>query len=236
MRRRRFWFALLLLVGTLVAFGGGLAVAAKYEPGFYATAGGPAGWETGVAASQLITRVQDLKNDVRSKPEWGASFRAADLNCFFQDTMSRKGGGLCSLLPNGFHSPRVSIDGDRLRIGMKYGEGFWSTVAWVEMKVWLVDGETNVVAVELCDLRAGGLPVGSSSVLEGISELARDSNVEVTWYRHGSNPVGLFKFYADQPRANTQIQRLDVQDGTITLAGRSLDATPAVAPGGAGVE
>ena len=52
------------------------------------------------------------------------------------DYMGRK-GGFASLLPEGVHSPRVAIEGDRLKIGFKYGEGFWSTVVWVELKVWL---------------------------------------------------------------------------------------------------
>ena len=38
--------------------------------------------------------------------------------------------------------------GDRLKIGFKYGDGFWSTVVWVELKVWLVKDKPNLVAVE----------------------------------------------------------------------------------------
>ena len=86
--------------------------------------------------------------------------------------------------------------------------------------------QTNVVAVELCDLRAGGLPFGSQSILDWIAEAARDSNVEVTWYRHKSNPVGLFRFYANQPQPPTQILTLEVKDGTFTIAGRSLSDQP----------
>ena len=61
------------------------------------------------------------------------------------------------MLPKGFHSPRVAIDGDRLKLGFRYGEGFWSTVVSVELRVWLVADEVNLMAVEVCDLRAGRL-------------------------------------------------------------------------------
>jgi hypothetical protein len=95
-------------------------------------------------------------------------------------------------------------------------------VVWVELKVWLVANDTNVVAVEVCDLRAGGVPIGSQSILDAITEAARGSNIELTWYRHKSNPVGLFRFYADQPQPAAQIVTLEVKDGQLTVAGRSF--------------
>jgi hypothetical protein len=101
-------------------------------------------------------------------------------------------------------------------------------VVWVELRVWLVANETNLVAVEVCELRTGSLPVGSQSILDSITEAARDSNIEVTWYRSGSNPVGLFRFYADQPRPTSQILTLEVKDGKISVAGRSTVDPPSV--------
>ena len=59
-------------------------------------------------------------------------------------------------------------------------------------------------------LRAGQLPITSQSILDSIAEAARGSNIEVTWYRNGSNPVGLFRLYADQPRPAAQVLTLEV--------------------------
>jgi hypothetical protein len=221
MFRRSRIIAFLILVGGVGSACGGAFLLAKREPDFYLRAPNPDEYETRERAAQLLTRVQDLKNEIRSQSEWGETFTAEDLNCFFVENMGKK-GGLAALLPEGVHSPRVAIDGDRLKIGFKYGEGFWSSVIWVEMKVWLVKGEPNVVAVEVCDLRTGSLPVGSQSVLDSISESARDWNIEVTWYRNGSNPVGLFKFFANQTgQAGSQILTLKVEDGQIVVAGRT---------------
>jgi hypothetical protein len=232
-RRRTVLITLTLLVGTVATVLGSVGYAVKREPDFYSRLPCPVDWDTREKAANLVTRVQDLKNDVRSKLEWGDTFTADDLNCFFVEGMGRK-GALASMLPERFHSPRVAIDGDRLKLGFRYGEGFWSTVISLELRVWLVANETNLVAVEVCDLRAGGLPFGSQSILDWIAEVARDSHVEVTWYRHKGNPVGLFRFYADQPRPVSQILTLEVKDGTFTVAGRSfLDqptATTALVP------
>jgi hypothetical protein len=220
-RRRSVLLTVALLVGAAAAVVAGVLYVVKRVPDFYVRTPCPNDWDTREKAAKLVTRVQDLKNDIRSKSEWGDTFTAEDLNCFFVENMGRK-SGLCSLLPDKFHSPRVSIRGDRLKLGFRYGEGFWSTVVWVELRVWLVANETNLVAVEVCDLRAGGLPIGSQSILDSIAEAVRDSNVEVTWYRNDGNPVGLFRFYADRPQPASQILTLEVKDGTITIAGRSL--------------
>ena len=76
-----------------------------------------------------------------------------------------------------------------------------------------------------------GIRDGRIAAVGRISEAARDSNIEVTWYRNRSNPVGLFKFYADQARPSAQIMTFEVKDGKITVAGRSFDES---SPGLAG--
>ena len=222
------WFAVLLLAGGVSACLGGVVYLAKREPDFYSSAPQPDGFDTRERAALVLTRVQDLKNEVRSKSEWGDSFTAEDLNCFFVENMGRK-GTLASMLPEGVHSPRVAIDGDHLKLGFKYGDGFWSTVIWVELRVWLVKEEKNVVAVEVCDLRTGSLPVGSQSVLDSITESAREWNIDVTWYRRGGNPVGLFRFFANQADPASQICTLEVNDGRIVVGGRSApDQSPVI--------
>ena len=176
-----------------------------------------------------MTRVQDLKNDIRTKGEWGETFTAEELNCFFAEMMTAN-GTFAGMLPKGFHSPRVAVEGDRLRLGFRYGRGFWSTIVSVEFRVWLVADEVNLMAVEVCALRAGRLSVGAQSILDAIGETARSSNIDVTWYRYNGNPVGLFRFFPDQPRPASQVLTLEVQDGKIVVAGRSVAGLSVVAP------
>lgn len=219
MRRKRLVTAGLILgAGGLLA--GGFGWALKQEPDFYADEPPVGRVEAADKGYELVTRVQELKNAVRSKAEWGAAFTADDLNCFFRETMA-DGSGLTAFLPPGFHSPRVSVDGDVIRLGMRYGCGFWSTVVWVELRAWLAAEDVNVIALEILGIHAGGLPVGSQSILDSITEAAHDSNVDVTWYRHDGHPVGLFRFYADQLQPTTQIHTFRVKDGTVTVGGQT---------------
>ena len=229
MTRRSRVLAVLVLLGGVGAAVGVVGYLAKREPAFYADAPAADDWDSRERAARLLTRVQDLKNDIRSmKAEWGDTFTADDLNCFFAENFGSS-SGLRAALPAGLHSPRVAIDGDRVKLGFRYGEGFWSTVVWVEVRAWLVADEPNLVAVEVCDLRTGSLPVGAQSLLDAVAEAAREKNVDVTWYRNGSNPVGLFRFYADQPQPTSQILTLEVADGKVVVAGRSYPGTTAMA-------
>lgn len=223
-RRRR---PLVMAVGLLlVAIGTVLGVIGyllKCEPEFYTRAVVPADYDTRERASRLLTRVQDLKNDIRTKGEWGETFSVEELNCFFAEMMS-EGGSFRDLLPKGFHSPRVAVEGDRLKLGFRYGKGFWSSVVWVELRIWLVADEVNLMALEVLDLRAGRAGVGSQSILDAIEETARGSNIDVTWYRHNRNPVGLFRFFPDQPHPASQVLTMETRDNKIVVAGRTVGA------------
>lgn len=232
MRRRSLFLTILILLTAIGLAVGILGLLLKQEPDYYTTesAVGTDATDPQVAAD-LLTKFGDLKNDIRSKSDWGATFAATELNAFFRDSMSRD-NGLGGVLPDGLSDPRVSINGDRFRLAARYGSGFWSSVLSVELRGWLVKDEPNTVALELCGLWAGNLPLGSQSMLDAITEAARDANVVVTWYRNEGHPVGVFRFYADQPQPTTLIRQFKIEDGKVTVVGKSLQgigATPSAA-------
>lgn len=220
--RRSFILTVLILAAALGCTGAGLAALLKHEPSFYSQGCSSPDAADPDLCARVVTRFGDLKNDIRSKPDWGATFTATELNAFFRETLDRKAGGLSGLLPDGLNDPRVSIEGDRLRLAGRYGTGLWSTVLSVELRAWLVKGEMNTVALELVGMWAGALPLGTQSVLDAISETARDSNVVVTWFRRDGHPVGILRFYADQVRPTTQIRTFKIEGDSLTVAGRAL--------------
>jgi hypothetical protein len=220
-----------LVLSLLTVVGGALGAVLKREPEFYTRLGAAYDWSTGERASEVMTRVQDLKNDIRSKADWAGTFRGEDLNAFCLENLA-PGTSYANLLPAGFHSPRVIVEGDRIKLGVRYGSGFWSSVVWVELKAWLVKNDTNVIAVELCGVKAGELSVGCQTLLDSLSEAAHESNIEVSWYRNNGNPVGLFRFYADQLRPTTQIHTFKIHDGALAIAGRTrLEKVQLTTPG-----
>ena len=92
------------------------------------------------------------------------------------------------------------------------------------MRVWLTPREPNVIALELRGLHAGSLPIAAQSLLESVSETARQNNIEFTWYRHQGNPVALLRFQADQDRPTYRLDHLVLEQGVIRVDGRSVEA------------
>jgi hypothetical protein len=223
-RRRRAIVAILLVASAVAGVVTGLAAAIRQEPDFYAAAGVPAP-DDEVVAGAVITRYGDLQNDMLSRAEWGASFSDAEINALLRQHLDDSEGFAGSLPPE-LAGVRVAIQGDRLKIAARYEDdldvfGWFSTVGSVELKVWLTE-DVNTVAVQVCDVKAGALSVGARRWLDKITEVARDRNIDVTWYRYEGQPVGLFKFYANQARPTTQIRTVQVADGRITVGGRWL--------------
>lgn len=219
MRKRSRRLSALLLVSILTAMGGGLFAAVTYVPAFYKqTEFEPDHLEFGSQSSRLMTRVSDLSNDISTKPEWGASFEARELNCFLHeyasDVNARLGGHI--------HTPRISIDGDRVLLGVRSGTGFFSLIFWIELRAWLVKSEPNCLAVEISSIKAGLIPIAGQSILDRVTEAARESNIEVAWYRNNGKPVGIFRLFADQSRRQPkQIRAVQIRDGHLTIAGRT---------------
>lgn len=227
MRRRSVLFALLIVVLAVATVAGVLALLVKQEPGFYTANPGDETSDARVA-SEVLTRFGDLMQDVRLNPEWGGSFTASELNAFLHENL-REDGWLARVLPPELHAPRVAIEGDRVKVAGRVGDGIWSTVVSAELRVWLVKDEVNTVAVELVGMRAGALPVELQwfRSLDAIAEAVRDRNADVSWYRHDGHLVGVFRLYADQPRPQTQLRLVTVADGRVTVAGRSMvEAAP----------
>src|SRR2546429_4108656 len=115
MRRKSVLLTGGIVLAAAAAVAGVLGLLLKHEPEFYAVEE-PAVWEAQEKSSILVTRVQDLKNDIRSKPEWGATFRAEDLNCFFCENLSAS-GGLTGGVPEGGPPPPVALGGGRVKLG-----------------------------------------------------------------------------------------------------------------------
>ncbi len=122
--------------------------------------------------------------------------------------------------------PRVAIEPDKLRVGFRYGMGSWSTVVSIDLRVWLVAKEPNVVALEFEGMHAGALPISSQSLLENASQTARRHDIDPTWYRHNGHPVLLLRFQAGRSRPTFQLQQFELHAGVLSIAGHSLDTTP----------
>lgn len=229
--RRRSLFKTAVILFSLVALSLGIVGwLLKREPEFYVRENTAlAGDEDSIQSGKVVTRLNELMEDMRSsqKNDWGATLSAGELNSFFRDGGSGTNPlskGLVANLPD----PRVAIEDDRLRIAFRYGEEFRSTVVQMELRMWLVKDQSNLVAVEIVRFQAGGVPLPKSWVIDDIAATARGLSADVNWYRRGGNPVALCKLYANQNRPETQITTLRIGDGGLSIGGRHTGMLPVV--------
>jgi hypothetical protein len=194
-------------------------------PTTYAGMVTPTGPDRRKLSGEFMSGVNEMMETIRTNGDsrWQETFSADQMNSYFEEDFLR---ATPFRLPERVHSPRVHIDSEHFTLAFQYGRGFWSTVVTIDTKVWLVAGERNVVAIEFEGVHAGAVPISLQSFLEEIAEDARQLSIEVTWYRHGSNPVALLRFQADRENPTVVIQKLELQDGKLVLAGKSNEAAP----------
>jgi hypothetical protein len=253
MSRRSVLLAVGVLVLLFAGAAAGLVLLLRHEPSFYREAEQPPGVARKKHSGEFLTRCSQLGAALREAREWSAPFTAEQINSFFaegfpdpsdQKTVPAEdlaGPGTRSdgapqpfdapaseekVLPDDIRDPRVRIDHDRLRLGFRYGKGWWSTIITIDLRVWVAANEPNVVALELQGMHAGALPITVQSLLEYVSETARRRNVDVAWYRHNGNPVALLHFQGKGTRTTVQLQHLGLEPGRLLIQGRSVDPSP----------
>jgi hypothetical protein len=224
MRRRALFRTLAGLTIALACFVGVAVYLVTHEPASYRRLTVPAGPERRKLAGEFVNGLTGLQASLQPPGEvtWQETFSAEQMNSYFEEDFLR---APLFKLPEGVHSPRVSIEPGHFRVAFRYGQGFWSSVVSVDLNCWLVAREPNVVAVEILGLYAGSVPLSVQTWLQEITDAARERKVEVTWYRHEGHPVALLRFEADKDHPSVLLQRLELQEGKLIVAGRSNDAT-----------
>jgi len=199
-----------------------LAVLLSRTPRFYDQAEA----RPSIARTGESDRVVGMFSDVRTalegrEPAWGLEFNDQEMNSFLQEGAVNL--GMDSILPKGFHDPRLKIEDDKLRLGIRYGTGVLSTILTIEMRAWRIPSEDATIGVQLVSLKAGAMPLPLSILLDRITEFVRSQGIDVTWYRMDGKPVGVFRFQYQLTRPTYQFESLTLQDGQFRLRCRSTE-------------
>ncbi len=228
MKRRRLFISGAILAGFVLAVLAFLAYLVKTPPQFYAATDLPAGEDRQEMSKDLLALFSQTRFAITNyDPYWQASFSADQINSFFQEDYVRAGAD--ENLPPGFHDPRVQIEDGKLLLAVRYGSGVKSTILSLELRMWLVPGEINLLAVEVVSLRAGQLPLSTSTLLDYITAMARRENIDISWYRHEGHPVAVMRFQSDQTRPSFQFVRVELKNQELVLEGRSTESVATVA-------
>lgn len=220
MRRRSLILALLVVLLLLGGVGATLALLLRHEPAYYRRGAILAGQQRYAWSTEFLNEMSHLSSAIqRDELSWDAEFKTEQVNSYLQENFLESGLDE-KMLPENISDPRVAIDEDRLRLGFRYGYGRWSAIVTIDMRLWVAQGEANTVGLELLGLHAGALPISAQSLLEHVSEAARRSGVDVSWFRHSGHPVALLRFGPDQPRTTVHLKHVELKEGRIVLQGR----------------
>jgi hypothetical protein len=225
MRRKSLALTIAILVMLAAVTGTTLILLLRHEPAFYLQAAISPGPRRSKCSGEFIGELARLFAGISDKRQWDGRFTADQINSYCQEDLLKEHSE-DQAPPHGISEPRVALDPDRIRLALRYGTGLWSTVISIDLHVWLVARETNVIALEFEQIRAGALPISSQSLLEQASDAARRHDIDATWYRRHGHPVLLLRFQAGRSRPTFQIQKLDLHAGMLCISGVSLDTTP----------
>ena len=212
----------LLIVGGL-AF---LYFTIRHEPEWFQKAAIPPGEERKQDSIQFEGDALKLRNQItqENRDEW--SFATTDklVNSWLAEDFYHHKFDEYFHKPDQVREIRVAFRNGKLLVACRYGPNdTLSTIVSLEAKIWLSPSEPNVLAVEFDSLRAGSLPFGIKSFQDRITDLARQQNIDVEWFRNDGKPTALLRFQADRREPTFQLLELSLRDGEFAIRGRSLD-------------
>jgi hypothetical protein len=204
-------------IGSLIVLLAGLVLC---DPASYRRAAVAEGEDRRRLSGEMQSTLFNLIPGNLPESDWHEEFTSLQINSYFAEDFVR---AKPFPLPDGIHSPRITLHADRLSLAFRFGHGFWSTVLTVDLRAWLVAGELNTIAVEIVSTRAGRLPVSLRTWIERYLRSSRDWSLDVTWYRRQGNAVALIRINSDPHRLPFRLQQLEIQPDKFILAGHTTE-------------
>jgi hypothetical protein len=194
--------------------------ATQKEPDFYRQATQVPSPGQPTSGDDLEKAALDLHNDTHRAGRWEAIFTDEQLNGWLAVDLEEKFPGM---LPKGILDPRISIQPQRAMIGCRYDEGRFQTVVSLSLELHLTD-EPNTLAIRVCKVRAGALPVPVAGFLDRITTIARQGRIPLRWGQAKGDPVALVTIpvqHEEYAHRAIHLETVELREGEIYLAGRT---------------
>ena len=212
-------------VSALVVVPAAMWVLLTYQPEFYRNVAIIPPERRHAEAQKFVAQSLQLRNDIVNEATWEAVFTDEQVNSWLEEDLVEH---FAEQIPAGVHEPRVVFELDRVHLGFQLDQGPLRSVVSVVARV-RVPGE-NELALTIEKIRAGVVPIRADQILDRITEAARSHGLEVRWERDGDLPVALIKYTPNPRRRDVIIERLQILEGQIRLAGRSIKGRAVATP------
>jgi hypothetical protein len=203
-------------VAVLVAAPGAVWLSLTHQPRFYRAIVQVPPERQEEEAKRFVAQSLQLRNDICNEPNWQAVFTDQQVNAWLAKDLVTH---FADQLPPEVHEPRVVFEPDRVTLAFQLDQGSVKSVIWVVARPNVPKG--NVLELTLEKIRAGALPVPADKILDRIVEHVRDRGLEVEWKRVDHLPVVTLRYTPDDDREDVRLERVEIRDGQIQLAGRS---------------
>jgi hypothetical protein len=206
-----------VLMALLALFAGGIWLyrSLSYVPQFYSEALAATAAQLQQSSREMLRRTAALNNDLRRQGKWEALFTDREINGWLAVDVPKNHP---ELIPPQAHDPRVRIVPGRLLAGARIDAAV-SAVVSVELDVRLA--ERNVLAVRVQKLRVGDVPWGLDQIIDEVIAAARDWGIRVEQTQSDGDPVLLLTMPAEFDERRVFLERLELRDGEIYLAGQT---------------
>lgn len=207
------WF---VVIGFPIAFGIVAYVLVRHQPQFYVErAFGRTATEQTRLSNEFVAKAAKFLGEIQGNSTWMVSFDEAQVNGWlavdFEKNHARQ------ILPSDIKSPRVVIEGDRIRLGFRFKKGPLESIVQIALRAWVPRRDT--IALELDRAWCGAFPLPMTYTQHIIESFAQARSMNVTWKRHKQRLVAMIEMPRDQ--RDLVLRRVDIRDGMIRLKGAS---------------
>jgi hypothetical protein len=160
-----------------------------------------------------------LHNQVRRAGRWEARFSESEINAWLAAVLPEK---FPQALSSGVSDPRIAIEGDLIRLAVRYDRGSTHAVISLAARARLTD-VPNELAIEIREVRAGALPVPLARFLDEIKLHAAHAGFPLRWTDAAGQPVALVRLplEAKEPARRLHVERLELDDKALVVGGRT---------------
>jgi hypothetical protein len=167
----------------------------------------------------MLRRTASLGNDFKRVGKWEGVFTDRQINGWLAVDVPKNHP---DLLPADVLHPRVRIRTERLFAGAQIERNV-SAVISVELGVHLV--APNTVAVRIHKIRVGDVPWALDRVVGEVINAARDWGLYIEQTQSEGDPVLLVTVPPDLNGRHLLLERLELRDREVYLAGQTKAAT-----------
>jgi hypothetical protein len=175
-------------------------------------------------AKRFVAQSLQLRNDICNEPVWEATFTDEEVNAWLAEDLMTS---FADQIPAEVHEPRVAFEEDRAIVVFELDRGPIRSVITLVCRVRVP--ADNVLALSLEKIQAGIVPLPAEQLIDKITQRAVRYGLDISWEAQAGIPVAMIRYTTDPQRTDIVLERVEILEGRLRMAGRSQPALGRIA-------